>query len=119
MEKNDFIHLFNSIDRMDANEFASYLNEDAWLRFANLPTVQGKENIKDFIDNFFKSIGGIRHDGLEIWQLPDVTFVNGKVTYTRKNGTDLSVYFSNTFKMKDGKLNEYLIHVDNSLLYSE
>jgi ketosteroid isomerase-like protein len=119
MNKADFQHLFKAIDKMDTNEFASYLADDSLLRFANMPTVEGKENIYEFIGNFFLSISGIKHDELEIWQLPEVTFVNGRVTYTRKSGTKLSVYFSNTFKMKNGKIREYLIHVDNSTLYTE
>ncbi len=120
-KKNDIKELFNAIDNFDVDEFINYLTDDALFRFANIPQVKGKKNIYEFVDNFFKSIKSIKsieHTDLEIWQLPDILFVNGKVTYTRKDDTKLSVYFSNTFKMKVDKIYEYLIFGDNSVLFS-
>lgn len=117
MTKEDFISLFRAIDHMNTGEFASYLSDDAIVRFGNQSPVEGKKNIIGYIDAFFKAIKAIEHAELEVWTLADVAFVNGRVTYTRLDGSQLSVYFSNTFKMKDGLICEYLIHVDTSELF--
>jgi len=79
--------------------------------------VEGKKSIYEYIDAFFKAIKTIGHSELEVWERADVSFVNGKVTYTRLDGTQLAVYYSNTFKMKDNLIQEYLIHVDTSELF--
>ena len=117
MNEEDFGSLFKAIDDMNTEEFVSYLSEDAILRFGNQSVVEGKKIIFKYIDAFFKAIKAISHSELEIWQLSDVSFVNGRVTYTRLDGTHLSVVFSNTFKMKDNLIREYLIYVDNSELF--
>ena len=119
MTKTDILKLFEAIDRFDSAAMVSGLTEDAVFRFAKIPQVEGKKNIHEFVDNFFKSIKAIRHSGLEVWSLDGVIFVKGRVTYTRHSGTELSVDFSNTFKMRDGKIQQYLIFVDNSTLYTE
>ena len=117
MNKEDFGSLFKAIDDMSTQEFVSYLNDDALLRFGNQSVVEGKSAIFEYIDAFFKAIKAIAHSELEVWELSDVSFVNGRGTYTRHDDTQLSVVFSNTFKMKDNLIQEYLIYVDNSELF--
>lgn len=117
MTKQDIFDLFQSIDDFDAKKFVSYLDEDANFKFGNMPVVSGKQNIHDFVDGFFKSIQGIRHSNLEVWSVDGVRFANGTVTYTRHDGSELTVDYSNTFKLKDNKIKDYLIFVDNHELY--
>ncbi len=117
MTKEDFVNLFKAIDDMNTEKFVSYIADDGILRFGNQSVIEGKKAIFEYIDAFFKAIKAIAHSELEIWQLSDVSFVNGRVTYTRHNDTQLSVHFSNTFKMKNSLINEYLIYVDNSELF--
>ena len=40
------------------------------------------------------------------------------MTYTRKDGSTLTVPFVNVFYLRDGKVARYLIHIDNSGLFS-
>jgi len=117
MKKENILRLLKSIDDSDVKTFLDYLDEDANFKFANLPVVKGKKNISEFLDGFFKSIKSLQHKNLEIYELDGIRFVNGNVTYTRHNGTTLSVDYSNTFKLKGDKIFDYLIFVDNSELY--
>ncbi len=117
MNKEDILKLFKSIDNADVPTFLSYLDANANFKFANLPVVTGKKYIGEFLEGFFKSIKSLKHKNLEIYELEGIKFVNGNVTYTRHNGSTLSVDYSNTFKLKGDKIFDYLIFVDNSELY--
>ena len=117
MNKEDILKLFKSIDNADVPGFLSYLDNNANFKFANMPIVTGKNNIGEFLNGFFKSIKSLKHKNLEIYELDGIRFVNGNVTYTRHDGSTLSVDYSNTFKLKGDKIFDYLIFVDNSELY--
>lgn len=119
MTQKDIFRLFNAIDNADTETFVSFLSDDAVFRFGNMPAVEGKENIRQFLNNWFPTIRGVEHDQIEIWEAGGVRIMNGRVTYTRHNGSQLSVYFSNTFKLKGDKIKDYLIFVDTSQLYAE
>lgn len=112
----DFRQLFAAVDAMDTTAFAAFLAEDAQFRFGNLPVVTGREAIKGFLGAWFPSIAAIRHDHLVIRDFGDTAFIEGRVTYTRGNGTVLSVPFANVFDMVNGRIQGYRIYVDNSAL---
>jgi limonene-1,2-epoxide hydrolase len=40
------------------------------------------------------------------------------VTYTRHNGSSLSVPFANVFELKGDKIASYRIYIDNSALFA-
>lgn len=117
MNKENIHEVFNAIDSFDSDKFVSYMTDDAAFRFGNMPAVEGKENIREFVAGFFKSIKGIKHDQMEIWEADGVKLMNGRVTYTRHDDSLLSVFFANTFKMKGDKIKDYFIFVDTSELY--
>ena len=51
--------------------------------------------------------------------VPDAVVCHGTVTYTRHNGTQLRVPFANVFKLKNKRIQDYLIYIDNTRLYAE
>jgi ketosteroid isomerase-like protein len=110
--------LFQALDAFDAKTFASFLTNDAVFVFGNAEPVRGKQTIHDVVAGFFTSIQAIRHDLLDTWTLPATVICRGVVTYTRHSGTQLSVPFANVFKLRDGLIQDYLIYVDNSQLYT-
>ncbi len=112
-----FEKVFKTVDNSESGEFVEFLTDDARFRFANLPVVQGRENIKAFLDEFFKSIDHTGHSDLREWQSGETWFVTGQVTYFRHDGSSLKVPFCNQFNMKGDKIDDYLIFVDNSQLY--
>jgi ketosteroid isomerase-like protein len=117
MNKQDVLEVFKAIDSFDSDQFVSSMTEDAVFRFGNMPPVEGRDNIRNFVAGFFQSIKGIQHDQMEIWEADGVKLMNGRVTYTRHDGSTLSVFFANTFKMEGDKIKDYLIFVDTSELY--
>lgn len=119
MQTPAWIHkLFKTIDAMDANGFVSYLTERAQLRFGNGPLVTGREKIRETIVGFFSSIRALKHVILATWTHSDVVILHGEVTYTRKDGSQITIPFMNLFRMKGDLIDQYLVYVDLSPLYS-
>jgi ketosteroid isomerase-like protein len=110
--------LFAAIDGKDADAFVGFLTEDALFAFGNLPPVPGKAAIREMLVGFFGSIRALRHEVTDAWTLPDVFVAIGQVTYTRHDGSALSVPFADVLRMKKGLVREYLIYVDASRLYA-
>jgi ketosteroid isomerase-like protein len=118
MRTPDWIHqLFKTIDAMDADRFVTYLTERARLRFGNGPVVTGREKIRKTIAGFFASIKALRHVILETWIHSDVVILQGEVTYTRKDGSQITLPFMNLYRLKEDLIDQYLVYVDISPLY--
>jgi ketosteroid isomerase-like protein len=108
--------LFESIDRKDADKFASFLTEEATFRFGNAPPITGREAIREAVAQFFSSIAAVEHRRADTWALQEVVICNGEVTYTRRDGSLLTVSFANIFKLNNNRVHEYFIYVDISQL---
>jgi ketosteroid isomerase-like protein len=110
--------LFAAIDSKDADAFVAFLTEDAVFAFGNLPPVSGKAAIRETLVGFFGSIRAVRHEVTDTWTVPDVSVAIGQVTYTRHDGSTLSVPFADVLRIEKGLVREYLIYVDASRLYA-
>lgn len=110
--------LFEAIDRMDADDMASFLAENARFRFGNAEPVTGKKQIRDVVADFFSTIKGLKHRLLDVWQFEDAVICQGEVTYTRKDDRAVAVPFMNLFRMDDLLIREYLIYNDVSPLFA-
>lgn len=110
--------LFQTVDRMDADGFASFLCENAMFRFGNAEPVIGRGKIKDAVAGFFASIKGLRHHILATWKIDGNVVIQGEATYTRKDDRLVTIPFVNIFKMDGTFVREYLVYVDISPVYS-
>lgn len=110
--------LFQAIDRMDSDDFARFLTDDATFQFGNAAPVNGKGNVRDAVAGFFSSIQSISHKLIGTWQVDDIVFLQGEVSYTRKDSGKVTIPFFNLFKMKGLLVFQYIIHIDVSPLYT-
>ena len=110
--------LFASIDAKDTDRFLSHLCDDATFRFANQPAAIGHPAIGEVVGGFFAAIGASRHEVSNVWTLGKTVICRGQVTYTRLDGSLLSVPFVNVFDMAATLIREYSIYVDASALFS-
>lgn len=109
--------LFNAIDAMDADAFASHLTDDVEFRFGNAPSVFGRSETQTAVEGFFGSIKGLKHEVEAVDQSDETIYSHGFVTYTRHEGSTLRVPFCNVFGMKGNLIKDYLIFADLSELY--
>ncbi len=110
--------LFSAIDAGDADAFASHLAEDAVFQFGNAEPIAGREAVRETVAAFLASIQGLEHTLQDAWTPAGAVIVRGLVTYTRHDGSTLTVPFANVFEMDGDAIARYLIYVDISRLFA-
>jgi ketosteroid isomerase-like protein len=110
--------LFTTIDRMDARAFAGHLTEDGVFRYANQPEVRGRAAVEAAVAGFFSGFAGLGHELIGEWRGADSVVVEGRVTYTRKDGTRVTLPFVNVLDMRGSLVSRYKIYVDSTPLFA-
>lgn len=109
--------LFNAIDAADVAAFGTCLTEDATFRFGNGPPVHGRAAIEQTVRHFFASIRRSRHRIGRIWSSEGAVALEGTVTYTRLDGSEVTLPFADTLVLRGERISEYNIYVDIAPLY--
>lgn len=119
MIANDFAAAaFGAVDAMDVERFATHLTDDCVFIFGNAEPVVGKAAIAAYVDGFFSMLAGLRHDLLDVWQVADVIINRIQVTYTRRDGHRMSFPCAVIWRMRDGRIADYRIFIDNTPLFA-
>jgi hypothetical protein len=111
--------LFAVIDARDAAEFVRLLTPEAQFRFGNGPTVIGTDAIRAAASAFFASIAACRHRLIRTWPGSVALACEGAVTYTRNNGTEVTIPFVNVLELRGALISVYRIYIDNSPLWQQ
>jgi ketosteroid isomerase-like protein len=110
--------LFATIDAKDAAGFTDFLTEDAVFRFGNSTPARGRDEVRAAVAQFFAGVKGLSHAVHESWSVPGAAAMHGEVTYTRHDGSRLTVPFANILKLDGTRVQEYLVFADASQLWS-
>jgi ketosteroid isomerase-like protein len=110
--------LFAAIDAKDMRAFLAFLTDDAEFRFGSSPPAHGHAAIGAGVSGFFGMIGGCRHRALRTWEDGDSVVCQGEVTYTRLDGSRITLPFVNVFEMRGDKVSRYLIYSDLGPLFA-
>jgi len=111
--------MFVAIDRKDSTAFVGYLTEDAVFRFGAAPAVHGREAIRAAVDDFFSTIAASSHSILRCIRSGATQLCEGEVTYTRLDGTTVTLPFADVFDYENELIAEYRIYIDIAPLYSD
>ncbi len=114
----DFGKLFVSIDAMDTEGFLGFIAPDGEFRFGSAPPVRGREGIREAVGGFFSSIAAISHEVRRMVAEGNAAVCEGEVTYTRHDGTAVTLPFCNVFETDSGLISLYRIYIDIAPLYS-
>jgi ketosteroid isomerase-like protein len=112
MTKDGISRLFETVDARDADAFASFLSENAVFRYGSQPAVQGKEAIRGYVSAFFGSLEALSHQVVDSWERDDSMVCQGVVTYTRRDGRDVSLPFTNILRFEGDLIRDYLVYID-------
>lgn len=111
--------LFSRIDAKDVDGFLDCLHPEVSFRFGNAEPVQGVGDLRATLEGFFGALEGIQHQLEQVWVTGRDAISHGRVTYTRLDGSRLSVPFANIFRYHGNRIRDYRIFVDNSALFSD
>lgn len=110
--------LFAAIDRKDTEAFVDFLAQDAEFRFGAAAPVRGRAQVAEAVDQFFASIAALSHRLDKVFDAGDSLAVEGEVTYTRHDRTEVTLPFINAFDLDGERIAGYRIYVDIGPLFS-
>ena len=110
--------MFTAIDTKDGAAFVSYLTEDAIFRFGSAPPVQGRDAIQAAVEGFFETIAACSHDIANTLHQDDTLVCEGVVTYTRHDGSEIALPFTDVFEYEGSLIAHYKIYIDIGPLYA-
>ena len=109
--------LFAALDRKDLGSFLSFLAPNCRLQYGNRPPVVGRDAISDVVSRFFEQISESRHEVTEHWQVENAVICHGVATYTRPDGTALSIPIAHIMTLDEGLISDYRVFLDISSLF--
>lgn len=114
--------LFETIDAMQAEDFAAYFAQESLFRFGNATPVHGRQAVEESLADFFGSIAGLEHRVTGVWhgqwEHGPVISVESEVIYTRKDGTRTETLpATTTIRLQADKIKDYRIFMDISPLF--
>ena len=109
--------LFAALDRKDVSAFGAFLAEDAFFRFGSQPEARGRAAAEAAVEAFFGMIAGLSHELTGEWEGPGSVVVEGQVTYTRRDGTTVTLPFVDVLDMRGSRIQAYKIYMDIAPLF--
>lgn len=110
--------VFTAIDRRDADGFVSYLTADAIFRFGSAPPAKGRDAAREAVAGFFGTIASLSHELSRSLAADNVLICEGEVTYTRHDGSTVTLPFADSFELDHGLISHYRIYMDIGPLYA-
>jgi len=110
--------VYEAVDSKDEQRLARFLTENCTFVYANSDPVVGRANVAEASKKFIALIAGIKHQLLDVWALDDVIVSRLEVTYTRKDGSTLTVPAVTIWRMRDGQIDDYRIYIDIAPLFA-
>ncbi len=110
--------LFESIDEKNTDRFLYFLTDDAIFRFGSGPEVRGQSEIRNAVEDFFSTIAGCKHTLHKIFADDGTLVCEGDVTYTRQDGSEITLPFANVLEFAGDHISHYKIYADSAPLYA-
>jgi ketosteroid isomerase-like protein len=110
--------IFAAFDAKDVSALATHMTDDVRLRLSNAETVEGKTAFVDAVNAFLASVGGFRHEIIDVWSDGDTLVTELAVHYTRLDGGEVTVPCCNVFQFRDGSVACYRSYIDATPVYA-
>ena len=109
--------LFHDLDHGGVPAIFSFLDENVEFRFGSFPPDRGRQRFAEVWQAMSPRISAMRHEVLETWQPGDRAICRGTVHYDLEDGGTVTVPFATFFRLRDGRVTEYLIYVDAAAVF--
>lgn len=109
--------VYETIDAKNEQGFAKCLTENCTFVYGNNDPVVGRTNAAAASQAFLNMLGGIKHHLVDVWAFENVIVSQVAVTYTRKDGSTLTIPAATIWKLQGELIDECRIYADSSLLF--
>ena len=114
----DRSQLFADIDSMEPERFTAHLAEDVTMCFGNADPIHGRDAVHDVWAGFCEGLDDISHERLRSWESDDGSVAEANVTYTKKDGSTVTVPVATIWREGDGGITDYRIFIDLAPLFA-
>jgi ketosteroid isomerase-like protein len=114
----DRSQLFSDIDSMEPERFTAHLAEDVTMRFGNADPIHGRDAVRDVWAGFCEGLDGVSHERLRRWESHEGSVAEANVTYTKKDGSTVTVPVATIWRESDGGIVDYRIFIDLAPLFA-
>jgi ketosteroid isomerase-like protein len=105
--------LIRAVDAADHDVIAALTATDVHFRFGNSDPTDTRAELLVAARSFRGAIADLRHTVLNVWEVSDDTVIaTMDVYYRRFDGAELTLPCCNIFRVRDGVVDSYLIHMD-------
>jgi len=110
--------IFAAFDTKDVSILAAHMTDDVRMRLGNAETVEGKTAFVEAVNAFVASVGGFRHEIIDVWSDGNTLVTELEVHYTRLDGQQVTVPCCNVFQLRDGLVSGYRSYIDATPVYA-
>jgi ketosteroid isomerase-like protein len=111
-------NLFADIDSMEPDRFAAHLADDVSFRFGNAEPVHGRDNVQATWAGFCETVDGVSHEIVEQFESGNATIAESFVTYTKKDGTQVTVPVVTIYRSSGELIDDYRVFIDLAPLFA-
>jgi ketosteroid isomerase-like protein len=110
--------IFAAFDAKDVSTLAAHMTDDVRMRLGNAETVEDKTAFVDAVNAFLASVGGFRHEIIDVWSDGETVVTELEVHYARLDGQQVTVPCCNVFQLRDGLVSGYRSYIDATPVYA-
>jgi len=111
---------YREVDKLDMACLSAAISDDIDVRFGNNPTINGKAAAIESFKAFWTAIAGMAHRRVELVAQGDMAVFMANVTYTRHDGSTVTVPVSSHIrKDNNGKINRLWVYIDLAPLFAQ
>ena len=96
----------------------AHLAGDVSFRFGNADPVIGRDNVREAWSGFCEGLDGVSHEVIEQFESGPATVSRATVTYTRKDGSTISLPVVTIYRGEDEQIDDYRIFMDVAPLFA-
>ena len=116
-ERTWYEEFYAGLDSKDLSVVDRLCTPDTTFRMANHDIDEGIDAVRANTAHFFTMIGGMSHSFVKVTEQGDSAYLEAVVTYTRLNGSTLSVPVCTAIDRRDGLIAAQRVYVDLAPLF--
>lgn len=109
----------NTFETKDADKLAKFLTDDAILYDGNNEPLIGRDAIRKAVGDFFRLVKGMKFKVIRKWVHSDSIIVQGDVTFTRLDESEITLPFADIYYMKEDRIQKLYSYTDINPLFEE